>query len=65
MEYEEEYFTKTGYATGYWDFEHHKDTEGHVCMKSPTWWMDIIPDYTWLFIGDSGSQDDNKWFYKG
>ncbi len=45
--------------------ENAKETEGHLCMHDESWWFARMPDYTWLHGGASGTEGDNRWFYKG
>lgn len=49
-------------------FENHenaKETEGHLCMHDASWWFHHMPEHSWLFIGESGTDGGNNWFYKG
>ena len=45
-------------------FPHHSSSEGHVCLHDAKWWFNRIPDYTWLFMGWSGTDRGNMWTYK-
>jgi len=49
-------------------FSFHKDVEkeyGHVTLKEPWEWFKIVPLYTWIFLGESGTDGGNAWIYKG
>ena len=49
-------------------FAHHKDVEkdyGHICIKEGYWWFEKVPFFTWVFLGDTGTEGDHMWFYKG
>ena len=49
-------------------FAHHKDVEkeyGHICLKPADWWFERVPPYTWVFLGETGTEGDHMWFYKG
>lgn len=48
-------------------FPEHADaatTPGHICLKDANWWFEHMPNYTWLFISPTGTQDGNMWLYK-
>ena len=44
---------------------HYQEDPGHICIKDLSWWFNIVPEYTWIFAGDTGTQDGNQWIYKG
>lgn len=49
-------------------FEDHPNATqeaGHLCIHDFQWWLDRIPDYTWLFITPTGTDGGNVWIYKG
>lgn len=49
-------------------FDYHAnagETDGHVCLHNPAWWFDKIPLYTWMFLGNTGTDGGTQWVYKG
>ena len=49
-------------------FSTHKnvsETDGHICIRPMEWWFAMIPEQTWLFLDESGTDGGNQWLYKG
>jgi len=49
-------------------FSNHKDVEkeyGHVLLKDHNWWFNRMPLNSWLAYGESGTESNFMWLYKG
>lgn len=44
---------------------HTNDSLGHVSLHDEHWWYQKIPLRTWLFLGNTGTEADCKWLFKG